>query len=1503
MKKIHKAHVALNLPSLRLEGALFLPDQLEKAALGQAARQQEADYHTPKGLKLKDDYSRAFQIASAQWQHFARLFERTDLDPQQATTTFVQELLRDAFAYHRIQPVAGLTLGERHYPISLLAGQLPIVVAPHHLGLDTPDERFSITGSGSRKKTAFQLAQELINASDEHLWAMVTNGKQLRLLRDAATLTRPSFLEIDLQDLLSGQRFAEFAMAWRLLHASRAGQPGEAPTACIWEAWREAGKEEGTRVRDGLRQGVTQALLTLGSGFLRHPGNDALRRDLQEGHLSKEDYFEQLLRLIYRLIFLFTVEERGLLHTADDSKTAQQARRAYAEGYAMARLRDRALKRRARNRFDDLWQAARIVFNALSDGEPRLALPALGGLFARSQCPALDAASLSNADWLLAIQHLRWDNASGSLAPVDYRNMGPEELGSVYESLLELVPEVELPARQFGFAGLTSDGSTQGNARKTSGSYYTPDSLVQELIQSALEPVIEQRLADNPANPTEALLNIKVIDPACGSGHFLLAAARRLAERLAALRRSEGAVKPQDYRHALREVISHCIFGVDRNPMALELCRTALWLEGFEEGRPLSFLDHHLQCGDALLGLTDLKALEKGIAPAAFKPLSGDDKVTCKKLAQLNSAALKDLERKRVANAFGQLGEIDAAAGLSELQALEALPEDTPQDIAKRAATYQAFQQQAASSRLAHAADLLLGAYVLPKTDITAAHIPTSQTLYLELFSDQHNAQHQQQLQAARSACREARVFHWPLAFPQVFAEGGFDCVLGNPPWERIKLQEEEFFATRSTLVAAAKNKAERSQRIDWLAQGQLARHIYPDQEHSELGSVAEQRLYQEFLGARRTAEAASAFAHVNGSEGGRYPLTGVGDVNTYALFAETISQITRPAGRAGFIVPTGIATDDSTKAYFGAIATSGRLASLYDFENREAIFPGVHRSYKFCLLTLGQSAEAEFAFFLTQTAQLQDARRRFTLGADDFARINPNTLTCPIFRARRDAELTRQIYQRVPVLIREARPGQPEQNPWGISFMAMFHMSNDSHLFHDAGGQGMLPLYEAKMIHQFDHRWASYAANARGQAGKGDVASRDVTLVEKADPDFAATPRYWVRAQEVRQRLADKGWQRQWLLGWRDITNATNERTVIVSVVPVSGVGNQMPLMFPSGQDDLRIYAALVANLSSLTLDFFARHKVGGTHLNYFIFKQIAVLPPDCYTNSDLAFIVPRVLELTYTAWDMQPWAQDLGYDGEPFPFDPDRRPMLRAELDAWYARAYGLNRDQLRYILDPADIEGPDYPSETFRVLQKNELKEFGEYRTRRLVLEAWDKLEAGELDSVQELYRVAAHQQYAPSPNKQEIARRSTAYAQYFPDTVPCCESEDWLAGLVCDLVIQGGPISEQDLRMVLLTQVDASEHSEALSQWCSQERLERLPAVMRWLESLFEVPLGQSLEITRTENLSNVIGDARTREVAELLLNTYKNQQRLLDSLKTSERADGDMAPSTEVHKQA
>lgn len=1446
MKRTRKTEAALSLPAtLTLEGGLFLPDQVQKATQGLASAQQDADYRLPKGLKAKDEYSRAFQIACAQWQDFAQQLERRDIDATQLTTRFVQELLRDAFGYN-LRPARPLEVDGRRYPVSFLAGNLPILVAPHTLGLDDADASMAIEGSGSRRKTPFQAMQELLNASESLLWGIVSNGRQLRLLRDAASLTRPSFLEIDLVDLLGSKHYAEFANAWRLLHASRASTDAQR-TSCVWERWRHEGQQEGTRVRDGLRNGVEKALLTLGEGFLQHPSNDNLRAALDSGQLSRDAYFQQLLRLVYRLIFVFTVEERGVLHPQWNDPETKAARRAYAEGYALARLRNFSLKRRPRNRHDDQWQAIRIVFRGLDQGEPRLALPALGGLFAASQCKDLDAASLDNAHLLEALKELRWARlpGSGSLIPVDYRNMGPEELGSVYESLLELVPTVDVHARSFDFVGRTDAASTAGNARKLTGSYYTPDSLVQELIRSALEPVIEQRLAANPVDPDKAILAIRVIDPACGSGHFLLAAARRLAERLALLRSYlyglPGSILPGDYRHALREVVAHCIYGVDRNPMAVELARMALWLEGFEEGRPLDFLDHHLQVGDALLGLTDLDALTRGISKDAFKPLSGDDREVCKALTKTNAVALKQLTKDLQSQQM--LLGMDNASGLQAMRAIEDMPTNTPEQVSIKETRWLAFMQTAAQSPLAQAADVVVGAFLLSKTTDRGATVPTSATLHTLLTTPNDiTGPAADAVAAARAACAEARVLHWPLAFPQVFARGGFDCVLGNPPWEVNQMGEEEFFASRDPNIAALAGDS-RKKAIESL-------------------SKTSPRLWEEFSETSRRIAATNIFFR----ESGRFPLTAVGKLNTYPLFAETILQIHARDGRAGFIVPTGIATDDSTKAYFGHITQSKQLVSLYDIENREAVFPSVHRSYKFCLLTLGASEQAEFVCFATQVSQLSDERRRFTLTPEDFRLINPNTLTCPVFRSKRDAELTKKLYRAAPVLIYEANAEDnsanagelPAENPWGITFsQGLFNMTSASHLFKDEESPNHLPLYEAKLIHHFDHRWATYTTDPN----TGTVASRDVTLQEKQDASFSITPRYWVPAREVWLRLADlpdelmralkaddghatvlavtkvlfgrhltalrekapgtaalAAWESfvdlhayakdidpeelgvkplkknaggrldeglplpvqqllrladeasnlpmppaglsseesaqrlaerwleescpKWLMGWRDICRATDERTVIASVLPTVGVGHTMPLLTTVW--DARQTSALLGNLCSLVLDFCARVKIGGTHLTYSYLKQFPVIPPERYTEPDLDFITPRILELTYTAKDMAPWATALisGWKLDngnwkpgtpepirrsplvPFPFDQERRAVLRAELDAYYARLYGLDRDELRYILDPEDVMGKDYPSETFRVLKDREIREYGEYRTQRLVLEAWDR-----------------------------------------------------------------------------------------------------------------------------------------------------------------------------------
>jgi hypothetical protein len=786
---------------------------------------------------------------------------------------------------------------------------------------------------------------------------------------------------------------------------------------------------------------------------------------------------------------------------------------------------------------------------------------------------------------------------------------------------------------------------------------------------------------DDPA----ALLSVTVLDPACGSGHFLLAAARRIARRIARVR-AGGVASPADYGHALRDVARSCLFGLDRNPMAVELTKVALWIETVEPGKPLGFLDANIRCGDALLGVFDFAALAQGIPDVAYKPLAGDDKEATKIAARINRDQREGAAQQELAFAQGTV-QIAGAA-----RAVAIMPEDDLASVEARARAYRAVHGERSWWATKTACDLYVAAFLAPK-QFRAGALARAQTLdripttldVRTAFTGKHPDP--QLVARAVELAGAARAFHWPLEFPaQMAAENGrrrgFDVVLGNPPWERIKLQEQEFFASREPEIAEAPNAAARGRLIAKL-------------KDAEPGT-RELALFEEFAAAKRAAEASSVFARVDGEAGGRFPLTGRGDVNTYALFAELFATLASKRGRAGMIVPTGIATDATTAPFFAMLVGKKRLARLIDFENSDAIFPAVHRSYKFSLLTIANDVqEASFAFFLTDPRQLAEPERRFTLLADDIARINPNTKTAPVFRSRADAELTERIYSRVPVLIDESR-GTPG-NPWGIAVHTrLWHMAEDSEWFRTfsdltAAGyrrdgaewaatvnskrpySAYVPLYEAKMISFYDHRFGSYAA--RGD-NRGYRVLPETTIAQYTDPAFEPEPYYFVPKTEVENRLSGV-WNRKWLIAFKDVTAATNERTAIFAFLPRVAVGHSAPLFFP--QDEPRLATALVASLNSLVVDYCARSKVGGLHLTIGVLAQFPVLAPSFYTSSYVAFIVPRVLELTYTSHSMAPFARDLGYDGPPFLWDENRRAQLRAELDAWSARAYGLTRDEL--------------------------------------------------------------------------------------------------------------------------------------------------------------------------------------------------------------------------------
>mgnify|MGYP002624595193 FL=1 len=1491
--------------TFNLVGSLFSADMLSLMAQGQSSHQATEDYKLLPGLRFSDEISRSFNIARAFYNEYKK--NRNESTAFDTTKKFIEDFFTKALNYDSFITSSGKTIKDRRYPVRLYAAKdVPIIIAPYTFALDEADGRFSVEGVTSRKKSAFSLAQLFLNASNECTWAFATNGLELRLLRDSDSLVRPAYLSFDIESILSDSRYPDFVALWYLIHSSRVD---------VWEAWRQEGITNGTRVREGLRDGVTNALLHLGAGFLQTEGegNNALLNALKDGKradgqpYTQMDFYKALLREVYRFLFLSTIEERNLLfaHAGDEASLTPELRRAhriYREGYSIHRLAEKSRRIPSNDKYSDIWHGVQVVFKALQKGNEALDLSALGGLFRADQCPLLDACAIDNEHLLKAIRCLRWCYINGKLTFTDYRNMGTEEFGSVYESLLELVPRVDLNAKSFSFVGIgdengiDEEGSTTGNARKTSGSYYTNASLVNSLIKSALEPGLMGKIerAENLAQKRnekmdyeKTILSFSVVDPACGSGHFLLAAARRIAEVLVEKRlekaesasSGEGTTPTQAmYRKALRDVITNCIYGVDLNEMAVELTRTALWLEGYEPGKPLEFLSHHIKCGNSLVGVYDLDVLENGIPEAAYSPLSGDEKNVALEAKKTNEKERKELcakadkDGKTYRTSYFDFG--DNAQNIQNSLALlmakiSFAGNDTLEDEEKKEALYEELLQNEEYLLLKTACDLYTAAFFVKKASAplsaSGSLVPTTKDLFDVKRKLPEDSTKKGIREEAVRLGRLYKFFHWKVEFPEVFQKGtGFDCVLGNPPWDRVKLAEKEFFASRAPKIADAKNKAERDKMILAL---------------KDSGQAFERELYESFITALHSAESTSTFVHTNDKTFAdcRYKLTGTGDVNMYALFAELIYTMMDACGTAGFIVPSGIATDDGTKAYFGKIATSGMLKSIYDFENSQGLFPNVHRSFKFCLLTLApKDGASDFAFFLHNLKEAEDSRRHFTMTPEDFDLINPNTHTCPVFRSEEDAKLAKKIYKKAGVFVREIENGElkiENGNPWGVSFQRMYDMSNDSGLFRSEIENGknrnsqlstfnsQLPLYEAKLMHQFDHRWNTFV--------NGEP--KDVTLEQKADANFTVTPQYYVPYAEtvlrattldlkivqalreliqiengelkiengkadkklrelIRQKagmsddlfseteelesgesnienkelkilnsqlstlgskdlcqavfeLAEKLCPK-YLMGFRGICRATDIRTVLVSALPLSGVGNSAPVMVFSKSVKATLKACLLSNMNSLPFDFVARFKVGGINFNFFIVNQLPVLPPSAYHEAALNFIVPRVMALTYTATDMTEWARALwndcdeklrmkilelkdwyngierkelenenailrlkaqndGFGGHveakaetslnlnsfqlsPFNFQLEKRTVLRAELDAYYARLYGLTRTELQYILDPRSVMGDDYPSETFRVLKESEIAKYGEYRTQRLVLEAWDRME---------------------------------------------------------------------------------------------------------------------------------------------------------------------------------
>jgi hypothetical protein len=661
-------------------------------------------YHLAEGERLNEQINRSWNRLKGCWENFKKAISAKPASDPTTTDTRERWLfpLFQELGFGRLTAAKPIEVDGRSYPVSHGWNQVPIHLVGSHADLDhrTPG------AIGASKASPHSLVQSALNASDAHLWGIVSNGFNLRLLRDNIALTRLAFVEFDLQAMFDGDLYSEFFVLWLVCHQSRF--EGEKPEQYWLEKWKKSAEDKTLRALDDLYPGVKKAIAVLGAGLVSNRANGVLLEKLRTGRLSTQEFYKQVLRVIYRLLFLLVAEDRDLLHLVDDTEVGIKARRRYREFYSITRLRALTLYR-AGTPHPDLWQVFQLVTAKLGSdtGCPELALPPLGSFLwtAAQSTPDLLDSLISNRHFLEAVHALAFVQDNNVRRAVDYKNLGSEELGSVYQGLLEMHPRINADAGSFEL------DIAAGNERKTSGSYYTPDSLVQCLLDSALEPVIAERLAKakTPTEKETALLSLKVCDMAAGSGHFIIRAGHRIARHLARVRSGEEEPSPTIYRTALRDVIGHCLYGVDINPMAVELCKVTLWLEALEPGKPLSFLDHHIRCGNSLLGTTP-ELIKGGIPEDAYTAIEGDDKEACAALKKQNKRENPKLGEWFIADEAVLRDKLYKAAA-----AIDEISDNRPEDIRRKETAFHVAQSNYDFQKAKDLADLWCASFVVKK--------------------------------------------------------------------------------------------------------------------------------------------------------------------------------------------------------------------------------------------------------------------------------------------------------------------------------------------------------------------------------------------------------------------------------------------------------------------------------------------------------------------------------------------------------------------------------------------------------------------------------------------------------------------------------------------------------------------------------------------------------------------------------------------------------------------
>ena len=1217
------------------------------------------------------------------------------------------------------------------------------------LALDIRDENDKTVSGTPHGQILRYLSTAEVESDGGIRWGILTNGGVWRLYDYRSRPRASGYFEADLAGLLEPGNEDGLRVFHLLFRRDSFTRQEGAKTTFL-----EAALVEGRRYEEQVAQDLSGVVFARVFPRLVQAIADATGKSLAKVR-------EAALIFLYRLLFVLYAEDRGLLPVNDSRYDDYGLRKRVRDDIARRMADKDTFSSYATSYYDHLM----TLFRLIDKGDTSIGLPPYnGGLFAAATL--LEEARLSDETIAPIIYDLSHTTA-GERRFVNYRDMSVQQLGSIYERLLEHEPVRD------------NDGKIvirpNPYARKDSGSFFTPQELVDLIVERTLKPLAEERLKafeDKAAqlksdrrpkaqrkaellklDPAEAVLDLKVLDPAMGSGHFLVTAVDFLSDYIAELIeyvpdvpawRDAGYVSPLVKRVAAirkeilqrareadwvmdesqltdqaiirRMVLKRCIYGVDKNPLTVELAKVSLWLHSFTVGAPLSFLDHHLRHGDSLVGLRVGDATDElhrlgGMfassaiagAEAATAGMQSIEEMSDADVAEVQeSAALfqgvekKTAELRRLLNALCGLRWF--AAGMKQKDRAK-----FEKPLVRMLGLQPADAYKLLIRRPEHAGD------VPPDCDAIAW------SEYVELW------------QKTVSIAEREGFLHWEVAFPGVWRdwqstcpEGGFDAVIGNPPWDRIKLQEVEWFATRDPELALAQTAAARGKGVQRLR---------------DRGSP----LVAEFDNAKHRADRLGQAVRASG----HYPLLSGGDINLYSLFVERAMNLIRPDGFVGLLTPSGIYADKTAARFFKSVSTSGRVGGLFDFENRRLgtdlppFFPDVDSRFKFCALIFGgeerQFDETKCAFFLHDTKEIHEEDRCFPLTPEDFTRVNPNTGTAPVFRTRRDAEITRRIYERHQVLV--DRSGGDEHKVWPVKYVRMFDMTNDSHHFKTAaqleaegfypvegnrwkrGEELYLPLYEGKMVQAFDHRAASVVVNPKNL--NRPAQPREATQEEHANPNWLPEHQYWVPASEC-------GWtsMSNWVLGFKEITAPTNVRTFVAALFPVVGFGNKVPILKSETAD--RDEWLLAANLNAMSFDFVTRQKVQGQTLNLFIVEQLPVIAPADYdrrfgarTARDL--VRDHVLRLTYTAHDMASFARDLGYDGPPFVWSEEERRHLRARLDALYFHLYGLTKEDAAYVLD------------TFPIVRREDEAAFSCYRTRDLILAYMNALSAGDTESV--------------------------------------------------------------------------------------------------------------------------------------------------------------------------